>query len=120
MNDGATKELPITDNAIEALAPSDVAQLLRSGRILLIDVREPKEYEEQRIAGALLFPLSSFDNAALPRADFPKIVFQCGSGKRSLVAARKRLEFGASRVAHMAGGLAAWKAAGLPVLSVNP
>ncbi len=108
------------NDAIEALAPADVAQLLRSGRILLIDVREPKEYEEQRIAGALLYPLSSFDNAALPRGDLPQIVFQCGTGKRSLVAAQKRLQAGASRVAHMAGGLAAWKAAGLPVVSANP
>jgi rhodanese-related sulfurtransferase len=108
------------NDAIDVLAPSDVAQLLRSGRILLIDVREPKEYDEQRIAGALLYPLSSFDNAALPRGNMPQIVFQCGSGKRSLMAARKRLESGASRVAHMAGGLAAWKAAGLPVLPANP
>jgi len=110
----------MTDDAIDTLTPTDVAQLLRSGRVLLIDVREPKEYEEQRIAGALLYPLSSFDNAALPRGDLPLVVFQCGSGKRSLVAAQKRLQAGAPRAAHMAGGLAAWIAAGLPVLSANP
>jgi rhodanese-related sulfurtransferase len=110
----------VTEIAIEALEPTDVAQLLRSGRVLLIDVREPKEYEEQRIAGALLYPLSCFDNATLPSGDSPKIVFQCGSGKRSLLAARKRLAAGAHQVAHMSGGLAAWKAAGLPVVSSNP
>jgi rhodanese-related sulfurtransferase len=109
----------MADDAIDVLAPIEVAQLLRSGRILLVDVREPKEYEEQRIAGALLFPLSTFDNAALPRGDLPQIVFQCGSGKRSLLAAQMRLQSGASRVAHMAGGLAAWVAAGLPVLSAS-
>jgi hypothetical protein len=71
----------MNDIAIEALAPTDVAQVLRSGRVLLIDVREPQEYQQERIAGALLYPLSTFDNSALPRGEFPRVVFHCGSGK---------------------------------------
>jgi rhodanese-related sulfurtransferase len=45
-------------------------------------------------------------------------VFHCGSGKRSLTAAERRLAAGQPHAAHMGGGLAAWKAAGLPVISL--
>jgi rhodanese-related sulfurtransferase len=76
----------MTTSEVDSLEPTDIAQLLRSGRILLIDVREPKEYEEQRIAGALLYPLSSFDNATLPSGDSPQLVLHCLSGERSLLA----------------------------------
>lgn len=66
--------------------------------------------------GALLFPLSTFDARALPPDSERRLVFQCGSGKRSTIAARARLAAGASRVAHLAGGIGAWIAAGMPVL----
>ena len=110
----------MTDTAIEALAPTDVAQILRSGRVLLIDVREPHEYQRERIAGALLYPLSTFDNAALSNGESPRIVFYCGSGKRSLTAAEMRIAAGAHSAAHMSGGLQGWKDAGLPVIGVTP
>ncbi len=101
---------------IETLEPAEVARLLRAGKLLLIDVREPAEYGTERIAGALLYPLSSFDAAALPNDGARRVVFHCGSGKRSLTAAERRLAAGQPRAAHMGGGVAAWKAAGLPVI----
>ena len=110
----------MNDTAIEVLEPTEVAELLRAGEVLLIDVREPHEYQWERIAGALLYPLSVFDNAALPRGDSPRVVFHCGSGKRSLAAAEKRVAAGIQGAAHMAGGLQAWKDAGLPVISCTP
>jgi rhodanese-related sulfurtransferase len=102
---------------IDTLDAAEVARLLRGGRLLLIDVREPAEYASERIAGALLYPLSTFDAAALPDDGARRVVFHCGSGKRSLTAAQRRLAAGQATAAHMAGGLAAWKAAGLPVIS---
>jgi rhodanese-related sulfurtransferase len=77
---------------IETLEPAEVARLLRSGKILLIDVREPSEYASERIAGALLYPLSTFDAAALPSDRPRKVAFHCGSAKRSLAAAKRRAE----------------------------
>jgi rhodanese-related sulfurtransferase len=47
-----------------------------------------------------------------------RVVFHCGSGKRSLTAAERRLGAGQKHAAHMGGGIAAWKAAGLPVISL--
>ncbi len=105
---------------VETMDPAQVAQLLEAGRILLIDVREPAEFASERIAGALLYPLSTFDATRLPADGVRQVVFHCGSGKRSLTAAEKRIAAGQSHAAHLGGGLLAWKAAGLPVIALDP
>jgi rhodanese-related sulfurtransferase len=104
---------------IETLDAPEVARLLHAGKLLLIDVREPPEYASERIAGALLYPLSTFDATTLPDDGNRRVVFHCGSGKRSLTAAERRLGAGQPHAAHMGGGIAAWKAAGLPVISLG-
>jgi rhodanese-related sulfurtransferase len=107
-------------NKLEELSPHQVADLLNARKILLVDVREPDEYAAQRISGALLFPLTTLDALALPPDGPRQVVFQCGSGKRSALAAQARLAAGAERAAHLTGGIGAWKAAGLPVLQLDP
>ena len=102
---------------IETLEPKEVSRLLQAHSIMLVDVREPPEFAAERIAGALLYPLSTFDAGMLPDDGSRRIVFHCGSGKRSLTAAERRLGAGQKHAAHMGGGIAAWKAAGLPVIS---
>lgn len=104
---------------IVALKPEEVAALLAAGKIILVDVREPSEYASERIAGALLYPLSTFDANALPKDGPRRVVFHCGIGKRSLAAAEHRLAAGEPHATHMEGGLTAWKAAGLPVLTLT-
>ena len=104
-----------TDGVIEYV-PQDVQGLLDEGRILLIDVREPDEYARERIPGALLYPLSTFDAAHLPAEGARAVVFYCAAGGRSLTAARLRKVTG-QPAAHMAGGIVAWKALGLPTVS---
>jgi rhodanese-related sulfurtransferase len=101
---------------LEDLAPETVRKSLADHGIVLIDVREPAEFAAERIEGALLFPLSSFDPAALPDPGIRKLVFQCGSGKRSAMAVERSVAAGLPYTAHLAGGLMAWKAAGLPTL----
>jgi rhodanese-related sulfurtransferase len=107
-------------NPIEEFSPRQVVDLLNARKILLVDVREPDEYAAQRIAGALLCPLSTLDALALPPDEPRRVVFQCGSGKRSAMAAQARLAAGAPRAAHLAGGIGAWKSAGLPVMQMDP
>ena len=102
---------------IDELEPAEVERLLKAGQLLLIDVREPAEYAADRIPGAVQYPLSTVDATALPPDGPRRVVFHCGSGKRSLAAAEKRLAAGAEHAAHMRGGIAAWKAARLPVVT---
>ena len=104
---------------IQILEPKDIAGLLKAGKVLLIDVRDPAEHAAERIAGAVLYPLSTFDATTLPTAGPPRVIFHCGSGKQSLTAAEKRLAAGESHAAQMRGGLVAYKAASLPLIAVN-
>jgi rhodanese-related sulfurtransferase len=103
-------------NQLQDISPAEVRDMLAARSIVLIDVREPEEFMAGRIAGALLFPLSTFDPTALPPPSACKVVFHCGSGKRSAMAVARCQELGVAHHAHMTGGLGAWKAAGLPVV----
>lgn len=105
---------------LRELAPPAVHKLMRERSIVLIDVREPQEYVAERIHGALLFPLSTFDPKALPSPASCAIVFHCGTGKRSAMAVAKCLELGIFHTAHMARGIQAWKAAGLATITLDP
>lgn len=105
---------------IKDLTPTEVSAKLRRREIVLVDVREPAEYGAERIHGALNFPLSTFDPKALPEPGQRTIVFQCGSGKRSATAVERCLAQGLPLQAHMAGGISAWRAAGLPTISLEP
>lgn len=93
---------------------------LADGSMLVIDVREPHEYEAGHIPGAVPHPLSTFDTdavAALIRDDARMPVFSCGSGVRSVHALRAAQEAGLPIEAHYKGGFKDWYAAGEPVES---
>jgi rhodanese-related sulfurtransferase len=105
---------------IKDLTPTETRAQLQRGEIVLIDVREPAEFAGERIHGALNFPLSTFDPLALPVPADRRIVFQCGSGKRSAMAVERCQAQGVAIDSHLAGGIAAWRAAGLPTVSFDP
>lgn len=102
------------------LSPQEIHDKVAAGEITLIDVREPREYAAERIHGALLYPLSTFDPKNLPPEQGKPIVFHCGTGKRSGMAAEKYAAAGAAETAHLAGGLKAWKEAGFPTIEIDP
>jgi rhodanese-related sulfurtransferase len=106
-------------STLHEMSPSELKLLLDQHRALLIDVREPDEFAAQRIHGALLHPLSTFEPAALPTDGSRLLVFQCGSGKRSATAARAYMAAGAPRATHLTGGIGAWNAAGLPTIRLD-
>lgn len=103
---------------IQNLTAREVAARLKAGNVELVDVREPTEFAAERIHGALLFPLSTFDPHALPKN--VEIIFQCGTGKRSAMAVSRAQAAGLAHTAHLEGGLQAWKAAGLPTITLDP
>jgi len=90
---------------VQDLTPEDVASGMKAGKIFLIDVREPNETAIERIPGALLVPLSTFDPAELPDPAGRSVVFSCASGIRSLKAAEIAQAAGLPHRAHLAGGL---------------
>lgn len=98
-----------------AVTPETVAHWLIEGEVVLVDVRETREYDLEHISGALLLPLSSFEANVFPVLTGKPLVLHCAIGKRSAAAARMLLGAGHHRVMHMEGGLTGWKAAGFPV-----
>jgi len=94
---------------------TDLNALLKSGTALLVDVREADEFAAEHIAGAVNMPLSSFQPSQLPDAGGRTVILQCAGGKRSGMALDKCAAAQAVIDTHLAGGIAAWKAAGLPV-----
>ena len=99
---------------VRDLTPQEVAQGVEDGRVMLVDVREPNETAVERFPQAVLVPLSSFDPAAIPDPAGRDVVFACRSGRRSVTASLAAQEQGFPYGAHLAGGILAWKAAGLP------
>lgn len=99
-------------SSIPEIDPAQAKDLLARGDIHLVDVREPAEQRAERIEGAISMPLSSFDPTKLKEHPKP-VVLCCLSGKRSAMAA-KLCERAGMTVQNLRGGLAAWKAAGLP------
>ena len=99
------------------LTPEDVARGLTEGRMLLVDVREPNEVEVESYPNAVVVPLSSFNPAAIPDPEGRQVVFACRSGRRSVTASLAAQEQGFRYDSHLAGGILAWKAAGLPTES---
>jgi rhodanese-related sulfurtransferase len=99
---------------VENLTVEQVATGLREGRMLLVDVREPNETVLERYPGAVIVPLSCFDPAAIPDPQGRQVVFACRSGKRSVTASLAAQQQGYPYRSHLAGGILAWKAAGLP------
>ena len=102
---------------VHDLTPEEVSKGMTDGRYLLVDVREPNEVAVDAYPGAVVVPLSSFDPRAIPDPKGKQVVFACRSGKRSVTASLAAQASGLAFDKHLAGGMLAWKAAGLPTRS---
>ncbi|QYM79246.1 rhodanese-like domain-containing protein [Horticoccus luteus] len=118
--------LAIGLNAAEAprIAPQAAAEQVAAGTAVLVDVREPAEWEKTGVAQpAVLLAKSDYDAGASDWTAFleanrgKKIILYCHSGRRAGIVAEALAEKG-FRVAN-AGGLQDWTKAGLPVRSVE-
>ena len=89
--------------------------MARQGKVCLVDVREANEWAHMRVPGALHVPLS---NLAVRLSGLPQdrpVVFYCLSGARSARAIKLCKSLGKPHDTHVAGGISAWRAAGLPI-----
>jgi rhodanese-related sulfurtransferase len=105
----------VADHQVHDLSPEDVAKGIAEGRYLLVDVREPNEVAAEAYPDGVVVPLSTFDPQDIPDPQGKQVVFACRSGKRSVSASLAAQAGGLPYDQHLAGGMLAWKAAGLPV-----
>jgi rhodanese-related sulfurtransferase len=108
---------------IENLSPATVAAELESGDVLLVDIREAEEWRQGSIPGAIhtsrgMLEFSADPTSAYYRPGFDpagRIILYCASGGRSALAADMLQVLGYDRIAHLDGGLKAWREAGLTI-----
>lgn len=102
--------LPLDVQPAPTLTPRELWEALRGpAPPLVVDVREPREFRNGHVPGALLLPLLRLlnDSVTLPRDR--KLVLVCRSGRRSARAAAALAERGYRDLAVLAGGLMAWE-----------
>lgn len=93
------------------ITPRELRELLDAGKnLVLVDVREPVEWEINHIAGARLIPKSTLESGAglanLPHDRFA--VLYCKTGVRSAEALATVRKAGFTDAVHLQGGIAAW------------
>lgn len=94
--------------------------------VVFVDLRDPRELERDgMIAGAFHCPRGMLEFWIDPASPYHKpifaegkrYVFYCASGWRSALSAKAAQDMGLKPVAHLAGGITAWKAAGGTVVA---
>jgi molybdopterin/thiamine biosynthesis adenylyltransferase/rhodanese-related sulfurtransferase len=106
---------------VEEIEPFEAQQEIEGGDVVLIDTREPHEYQEAHLDGGKLVPpglLADEIATAAPDKSARTIIY-CRSGNRSYKAAEQLEALGYTDVASMAGGILAWQEQGLPVLAAE-
>jgi rhodanese-related sulfurtransferase len=110
---------------IREISASEASRAIQADpETLILDVREPGEYADAHIPGALNIPRGVLEPRAdpanpnrEPRLSDPDqpIIVHCASGVRSAFAADVLQVMGFTNVKSMAGGILAWREQGLPV-----
>lgn len=97
----------------DRIEPAEAQRRVQAGAAL-VDVREIAEFEQARVPGAVLIPLSEFAQRYTELPQESEVVLMCAAGVRSAQAAQFAAQHG-YRVTNLEGGINAWNAAGLPV-----
>jgi rhodanese-related sulfurtransferase len=138
LNEGGAMALSLAQMVATArsqareISPAQAADAHNQAEVdLIVDVREPSEYQEGHVPHAINIPRGLLElraDPASPGADATlsadrsaRILVYCtrGPGARSLLAAQTLTSMGYERVEVLGGGLMAWAEAGLPVEGEN-
>src|SRR5438874_1283692 len=100
---------------VTEISPQEAAAKLTGGEAVIVDVRDKDEWDEEHIPGAMHLSRSTIELDIEEKVPDPNamIICHCGGGGRSALAAQSLQKMGYKNVRSMAGGLKAWKAAGL-------
>lgn len=93
---------------VNRISANEAKRLLEKSDIILIDVRQPEEYESGHIPGAVLIPLPELPDKLAELSTEKEIVTYCRLGRRSLAAAQLIADERDSEVYTIDGGIMAW------------
>jgi rhodanese-related sulfurtransferase len=99
------------------VGPLEAVQLINRKDAVVVDVREPGEFNAGHIVGARNFALSAVDKRAsdLQKFKTKPVVIVCGTGNRSHAAFDALKKVGLGELYVLSGGMNAWQQASLPV-----
>ena len=103
---------------VELLSPEEFDQAGREANCLVIDIREPDEWEDGIIPGAILLPRGILERELAQRCPDTncQVNLYCSSGKRSVLSALSLKRMGYQRVTSLTSGIAGWKDAGRTIV----
>ena len=98
------------------VTPAEAVRLINREKAVLIDVSEPAEYAAAHASGSKSVPLAKLDGSSdLPKNKSLPLVVVCPTGSRAARAVGTLKKLGFENSQALAGGLAAWREANLPV-----
>jgi hydroxyacylglutathione hydrolase len=98
-------------------APMLEEELVSSKPPLVVDIRSSREWQQKRIGDSLNLPLAHLKESAGQLPAGRRIAVHCAGGYRSSIAVGILNQVGITDLVELAGGLAAWEAAKLPVVT---
>lgn len=108
--------LPTTSGDVEDVQPADLQAMLDNGsRPVVVDVREPWEFQMGHVEGAQLIPLGQLAQRTAELDPETPVAVICQSGSRSLSAAALLAQRGFKKIYNVQGGMSAWQMSGLAV-----
>lgn len=101
---------------IKSITAETANEWIKKNEAVVIDVREPSEFEAIHIAGAHLIPVATITEKKLPDLKNKKIIVHCRLGKRGETACERLLSDNPNlEIYNMEGGIVAWESAGFKV-----
>ena len=97
------------------ITAEEAKALIEQGKAQLIDVREPTENAQMRLANSKLVPLNALLSRPRQYLNEDHIIFYCAEGIRSAVACEMAAAVGFEDLYNLEGGINGWAAKGLPV-----
>jgi rhodanese-related sulfurtransferase len=98
--------------AVEQINVVRARELMESGEVEVIDVRDPHEWLAGHIDVARHVPLTRLRAGAKSYLNRDNVIFVCAAGVRSNMAAQLAVSAGLTKVYNLVGGTKAWVAAG--------
>jgi adenylyltransferase/sulfurtransferase len=106
---GIRGEEHLEPTRVPEITPADVKKMMDERRpFVLVDVREPHEYQICRIPGSTLIPLGDVPRRVHELNTADEIVIHCRSGARSAKAVEFLMQAGFRKIHNLKGGILAW------------
>jgi hydroxyacylglutathione hydrolase len=107
---------PDLTRTTQRVSPSLASEFVATGELVPVDIRTPTEREAKRISESVGIPLNRLKDQLRDLPQNRPLLLHCAGGYRSSIAASLLQRAGFTKIVELAGGLAAWEAAHLPLV----